>query len=82
MLLLVFILNDINSTHNFPYSLVAGGIGLTPALSAMQNFQKTRNVSLIWIVRDESMLEFFFETLMNASNVDVCIFYTGKSKYG
>jgi len=24
------------------------------------------------------MLEFFFETLMNASNVDVCIFYTGK----
>ena len=37
--------------------LVASGIGITPALSAINAFKLIRRVNLIWAVRDANMLE-------------------------
>ncbi|KAL7548833.1 hypothetical protein ACHAWF_012090 [Thalassiosira exigua] len=59
--------------------LVAGGIGITPALSAMSNFHKTRHVNLIWVVRDQNMLEFFIQRLRSVSDVNIFIYYTGSA---
>lgn len=37
--------------------LVASGIGITPALAAINAFKSTRRINLIWVVRDPEMLE-------------------------
>lgn len=39
--------------------LVAGGIGITPAISVMRKHAASRRTNLIWAVRDPHMLEFF-----------------------
>jgi len=38
------------------YILVASGIGITPALAAINAFKSSRRVNLIWAVRDLEML--------------------------
>ena len=37
--------------------LVATGIGITPALAAINAYKSSRRVTLIWAVRDPEMLE-------------------------
>jgi NAD(P)H-flavin reductase len=37
--------------------LVATGIGITPALAAINAFKSSRRINLIWVVRDSGMLE-------------------------
>ena len=43
--------------------LVATGIGITPILSAVLAYNKSRRVNIVWIVREEDMLTFFLEYL-------------------
>ena len=61
--------------------LVAGGIGITPAISVMRAHKETRRTNLIWAVRDPHMLEFFLkhgEFSLRGWNL---IFYTGKDPF-
>lgn len=58
--------------------LVAGGTGITPALSVMRAHQTTRCSNLIWAVRDPHMLEFFLAHGAFSSRGWNLIFYTGK----
>jgi len=58
--------------------LVAAGIGITPALSAIEAFKQFRRVNLVWAVRDASMLVFFLENAKLDENGLNLIFYTGK----
>lgn len=58
--------------------LVASGIGITPALGAINAFKSTRRVNLIWAVRDPEMLEFFMEKMYLEHDGWNLIFYTGK----
>ena len=37
--------------------LVASGIGITPALAAINAFKSSRRINLIWAVRDPEMIE-------------------------
>jgi NAD(P)H-flavin reductase len=37
--------------------LVASGIGITPALAAINAFKASRRINLIWAVRDSAVLE-------------------------
>lgn len=58
--------------------LVAGGIGITPALSVIRAHQDHRCVNLIWAVRDPAMLQFFLEHALLDNRGWNLIFYTGK----
>eukprot|EP00581_Thalassiosira_minuscula_P016601 CAMPEP_0183722588 /NCGR_PEP_ID=MMETSP0737-20130205/14497_1 /TAXON_ID=385413 /ORGANISM="Thalassiosira miniscula, Strain CCMP1093" /LENGTH=885 /DNA_ID=CAMNT_0025952781 /DNA_START=891 /DNA_END=3548 /DNA_ORIENTATION=+ len=58
--------------------LVASGIGITPALAAINAFKTTRRVNLIWACRDPEMLEFFLEHMYLDHDGWNLIFYTGK----
>jgi len=58
--------------------LVASGIGITPALGAINAFKSSRRVNLIWAVRDPEMLEFFLEKMYLEHDGWNLIFYTGK----
>ena len=58
--------------------LVAGGIGITPALSVMRAHQETRRSNLIWSVRDRHMLEFFIQHGEFSKRGWNMVFYTGK----
>lgn len=58
--------------------LVAGGIGITPAISVMRNHAETRRSNLIWAVRDPHMLEFFVKHGTFSTRGWNLIFYTGK----
>ncbi|KAL7535065.1 hypothetical protein ACHAXR_006247 [Thalassiosira sp. AJA248-18] len=58
--------------------LVASGIGITPALAAINAFKSSRRINLIWAVRDPEMLEFFLEHLYLDHDGWNLIFYTGK----
>ncbi|KAL7555274.1 hypothetical protein ACHAWF_019016 [Thalassiosira exigua] len=57
--------------------LVASGIGITPALAAINAFKSSRRINLIWAVRDPEMLEFFLEHLYLDHSGWNLIFYTG-----
>ena len=58
---------------------VASGIGITPALSAIKSLADHRKMHLIWMVRDASLLEFFFDFgIVVDSDAHTLIFYTGK----
>lgn len=59
--------------------LVAGGIGITPALSVMRKHQESRRPSLIWACRDPHMLEFFCKNGEFSRRGWNMIFYTGKT---
>ncbi|KAL7475304.1 hypothetical protein ACHAW6_001225 [Cyclotella cf. meneghiniana] len=57
---------------------VASGIGITPAMSAIEAYKEYRRVSLVWTCRDASMLVFFLENAkLDEKGLNV-IFYTGK----
>lgn len=58
--------------------LVAGGIGITPAISVMRKHKDTRRSNLIWAVRDPHMLEFFIKHGEFSSRGWNLVFYTGK----
>jgi hypothetical protein len=58
--------------------MVAGGIGITPALSVIRELKTTRRCNLIWAVRDRHMLEFFVKHADFDDNGWNLIFYTGK----
>lgn len=58
--------------------LVAAGIGITAALSAIHAFRDSRRVNLIWATRDASQLVFFLENATLDHKGFNLIFYTGK----
>ena len=58
--------------------LVAGGIGITPAISVMRAHQETRRSNLIWAVRDRHMLEFFIQHGEFSKRGWNLLYYTGK----
>jgi predicted ferric reductase len=58
--------------------LVASGIGITPALSAIEAYRESRRINLIWAVRDASTLVFFLENAKLDEKGFNLIFYTGK----
>ena len=62
--------------------LVATGIGITPALSVIQAHKDSRNINLIWAVRDQAMLEFYLEHLYLDHDGWNLIFYTGSKPLG
>lgn len=57
--------------------LVASGIGITPALGAINAFKDSRRVNLIWAVRDPEMLEFFLKHMYLDHDGWNLIYYTG-----
>lgn len=58
--------------------LVAGGIGITPAISVMRKHKDTRRSNLVWAVRDPHMLEFFIKHGYFSIRGWNLVFYTGK----
>merc|ERR1712151_55979 len=60
--------------------LVATGIGITPILSAVSAYNKTRRVNIVWIVREDDMLTFFLEYLNINKGGWMLVFYTGKTE--
>jgi len=67
-----------NSVNYDNMILVAAGIGITPALSAVEAYREFRRVNLIWAVRDAAMLVFFLENAKLDDKGINLIFYTGK----
>ncbi|CAB9527003.1 NADPH oxidase 4 [Seminavis robusta] len=59
--------------------LIAGGIGITPALSVIRAHKESRRTNLIWAVRDPAMLEFFLDHAYLDHRGWNLIFYTGKA---
>ncbi|KAL7482988.1 hypothetical protein ACHAW6_008629 [Cyclotella cf. meneghiniana] len=57
---------------------VASGIGITPAMSAIDAYKEYRQVNLVWACRDASMLVFFLENAKLDKKGFNVIFYTGK----
>jgi hypothetical protein len=53
------------------------GIGITPALSTIEAFRESRRVSLIWAVRDATMLVFFLKSAKLDPKGFNLVFYTG-----
>jgi predicted ferric reductase len=52
--------------------LVASGIGITPALSCMLHHKDgQRRVSLIWMCRDPTLIEFFLDVFDRAARVGI-----------
>ena len=60
--------------------LVASSIGITPALSVIRAQKDSWRINLIWVVRDEALLEFFLHHLYLDHQGWNLIFYTGKKK--
>lgn len=58
--------------------LIASGIGITPALSALHSLSGTRRINIIWMVRCPHMLEFFLKWIKPSDDGWFLIFYTGK----
>ena len=60
--------------------LVASGIGITPALSCLDSHKDQRRVSLLWMCRDPSLIEFFLDIVEFSDDGFALIYYTGKTK--
>jgi hypothetical protein len=60
--------------------LVASGIGITPALYVIRAHKSSRRINLIWVARDQDLLEFFLRHLYLDHQGWNLIFYTGKRK--
>jgi len=58
--------------------LIASGIGITPALSALHSLRNSRRINVIWMVRDPHMLDFFTKLMKPDDEGWILIFYTGK----
>lgn len=67
-----------NAAESDNQILVAGGIGITPAISVMRKHQDSRRSNLIWACRDPHMLEFFVKHGEFSRRGWNMIFYTGK----
>ncbi|KAL7523793.1 hypothetical protein ACHAXR_001634, partial [Thalassiosira sp. AJA248-18] len=67
-----------SATESDNQILVAGGIGITPAISVMRKHKETRRTNLIWAVRDPHMLEFFLKHGEFSARGWNLVFYTGK----
>eukprot|EP01050_Picozoa_sp_SAG11_P015526 SAG11_NODE_2022_length_3911_cov_2.647954_2_plen_742_part_00 len=59
--------------------LVATGVGITPALSCLEHHRNHRKVSLLWMCRDPSLVEFFLDVFTFDDEGFTLIFYTGKT---
>jgi len=57
---------------------VGSGVGITPALSAIEHYKDSRRCNLIWAVRHISMLVYFLENTVFDRKAINLIFYTGK----
>ena len=57
------LLSQFTITNNLSFTLRLVGIGITPALGAINAFKNTRRVNLIWAVRDpgKSALVLFYD---------------------
>ena len=66
-----------NAEHYDNLTLVASGIGITPALSVIEAFRDSRTVNLVWVTRDISQLAFFLQNSKLDQKGFNLIFYTG-----
>ena len=57
---------------------VGSGVGITPAVSAIEKYRESRRCNLIWAVRDVSVLVFFLKKIVLDEKALNLIFYTGK----
>jgi hypothetical protein len=67
------------ATHFDNQIMIAGGIGITPALSVIRAYKDSRRTNLVWAVKDPAMLEFFLERAYLDHNGWNLIFYTGQA---
>ncbi len=68
-----------NDCINYDNAIFVGaGVGITPAVSAIQKYRESRRCNLIWAVRDVSMLIFFLKKMVLDEKAVNVIFYTGK----
>jgi hypothetical protein len=56
---------------------VASGIGITPALSLLNLYKASRRVNLIWICRDNTLIEHFLARETFDDDAFTLIYYTG-----
>lgn len=59
---------------------VSSGSGISASLATLQALKNNRRVSLIWLSRDASMVEFYLNTFDFDSDAYTLIYYTGKQK--
>jgi hypothetical protein len=59
---------------------VSSGSGISASLAALQSLKNHRRVSLIWLCRDASMVEFYLEHTSFDNDAYTLIYYTGKQK--
>ena len=60
---------------------VASGIGVTPAISLIQQYSNTcRRLNLIWICRDPGLIEHFLHNVDFGCDGYILIYYTGKER--
>ena len=64
-----------NYDHIF---VIASGIGITPSVSIMNSYNRTRRVYLLWSIRDASLAEWFLDSIQFDDDSWNIIFYTGK----
>ena len=57
------------------------GIGVTPALSVMNTLNESRQVNLVWMCRDPSLIQYFVEEVQFPKGCSVFIYYTGRSLF-
>jgi len=68
-----------NNCIDFDNMICVGtGVGITPALSVIENYRDSRRCNLIWAVREISMLVFVLENAVLDEKAVNLIFYTGK----
>lgn len=60
--------------------VVSSGSGISASLACLSSLKKTRRVSLIWLCRDASMVQYYMETYNFDTDAYTLIFYTGKQK--
>ena len=54
------------------------GVGITPALSALHSRRNSGRVNIIWMLRDNHMLNFFLKYVLPNDDGWFLIYYTGK----
>jgi hypothetical protein len=59
---------------------VSSGAGISASIAAMETLKGYRRMSLIWLVRDPSMVNHFLTNYEFPSNSYTLIYYTGKQK--
>jgi len=68
-----------NDCINYDNAIFVGsGVGITPAVSAIEKYRESRRCNLIWAVRDVSVLVFFLKNTVLDEKAINLIFYTGE----